>query len=109
VSRCADVCGLRQPSVTSSSASASASALALEASATDGSSAEAGATAPASPPPKWQFVVFDEIHRLKNPKAKGTVACRNLAVGLRYGLTGTLIQVCTLAVAYLVRLCVIAA
>ncbi|KAJ7325348.1 hypothetical protein OS493_029896 [Desmophyllum pertusum] len=41
---------------------------------------------------KWLAVIMDEVHRLKDPKAKITVAAKALGVKRRYGLTGTPLQ-----------------
>ena len=37
----------------------------------------------------WHVVIFDEAHKLKNPKAKASQAADRLATRLRFGLTGT--------------------
>lgn len=43
----------------------------------------------------WHVAVFDEAHKLKNRNAKIYGACCALQTKLRYGLTGTAMQVCT--------------
>ena len=43
----------------------------------------------------WHVAVFDEAHKLKNRNAKIYDACCALQTKLRYGLTGTAMQVCT--------------
>ncbi len=42
----------------------------------------------------WHVAVFDEAHKLKNRSAKIYEACCELKTKLRYGLTGTAMQVC---------------
>ena len=41
---------------------------------------------------EWELVIADEVHRLKEPKAKVTEAFKSLRIRRRYGLTGTPIQ-----------------
>lgn len=41
----------------------------------------------------WHVAVFDEAHKLKNRNAKIHEACCRLGTKLRYGLTGTAMQV----------------
>jgi len=41
---------------------------------------------------RWGLLVFDEVHRLKNPEAKTTIAVSQLRVTRRVGLTGTPVQ-----------------
>lgn len=40
----------------------------------------------------WDAVLFDEAHRLKDPRAKTSVCAKELVCRRRYGLTGTVIQ-----------------
>ena len=40
----------------------------------------------------WDTVVVDEVHRIKDPKAKVTKAMKRLRSKRRIGLTGTLLQ-----------------
>lgn len=42
----------------------------------------------------WHVAIFDEAHKLKNSKAKIHTAASALKTKLRYGLTGTAMQVC---------------
>ena len=42
---------------------------------------------------KWHIAIFDEAHKLKNHKALIYEACSELKTRLRYGLTGTAMQV----------------
>lgn len=41
---------------------------------------------------KWEIVVIDEAHRLKNDKSKLYQACLEIKTKKRYGLTGTIMQ-----------------
>ena len=41
----------------------------------------------------WHLAIFDEAHKLKNRSAKIYDACCQLPTKLRYGLTGTAMQV----------------
>lgn len=41
----------------------------------------------------WHVAIFDEAHKLKNRRAKIYEACCQLPTKLRYGLTGTAMQV----------------
>lgn len=41
----------------------------------------------------WHVAIFDEAHKLKNRSAKIYEACCQLPTKLRYGLTGTAMQV----------------
>ena len=44
---------------------------------------------------KWHAVVFDEAHKLKDPKSQTYAAAMRLGTKLRYGLSGTAMQVRT--------------
>ena len=41
----------------------------------------------------WHVAIFDEAHKLKNQKTQIYEACCALKTKLRYGLTGTAMQV----------------
>lgn len=41
---------------------------------------------------KWEIVIVDEAHRLKNEKSKLYIACLDIKTRKRYGLTGTIVQ-----------------
>ncbi|KAH9608995.1 hypothetical protein KSS87_022694 [Heliosperma pusillum] len=41
---------------------------------------------------KWDIVIVDEAHRLKNERSKLYIACLGLKTKNRYGLTGTVMQ-----------------
>lgn len=41
----------------------------------------------------WHVAIFDEAHKLKNRSSKTYEACCQLPTKLRYGLTGTAMQV----------------
>lgn len=41
---------------------------------------------------RWDTVVIDEVHRIKDPKAQVTKALKGLRSKRRIGLTGTLLQ-----------------
>ncbi|CAH9147008.1 unnamed protein product [Cuscuta epithymum] len=41
---------------------------------------------------KWEVVIIDEAHRLKNDKSKLYQACLDIKTKKRYGLTGTIMQ-----------------
>ena len=41
----------------------------------------------------WHVAIFDEAHKLKNRNSKTYEACCRLPTKLRYGLTGTAMQV----------------
>ena len=41
----------------------------------------------------WHAVIVDEAHKLKNENSKTYKACESIATKLRYGLTGTVMQV----------------
>ncbi|GMP54604.1 hypothetical protein CsSME_00019714 [Camellia sinensis var. sinensis] len=41
---------------------------------------------------KWEIVIVDEAHRLKNEKSKLYIACLEIRTRKRYGLTGTIMQ-----------------
>ena len=41
---------------------------------------------------RWDAVIVDEVHRLKEPSAKVTKALKRLKCRRRIGLTGTLLQ-----------------
>ena len=45
----------------------------------------------------WHVAFFDEAHKLKNKKSQTYQACSELKTKLRYGLTGTAMQVHSLA------------
>ena len=40
----------------------------------------------------WDCVIVDEVHRIKDPKSKVTMALKSLRCRRRIGLTGTLLQ-----------------
>ena len=40
----------------------------------------------------YETVIFDEMHRLKNPKTICTRTCRSITCRRKIGLTGTLMQ-----------------
>ena len=41
----------------------------------------------------WHAVIVDEAHKLKNDASKTYQACERIPTKLRYGLTGTVMQV----------------
>ncbi|KAF7822971.1 Switch 2 [Senna tora] len=41
---------------------------------------------------KWDIVIIDEAHRLKNEKSKLYIACLEIKTQRRFGLTGTIMQ-----------------
>ena len=41
----------------------------------------------------WHVAIFDEAHKLKNRDSQTYLACSELKTKLRYGLTGTAMQV----------------
>lgn len=41
----------------------------------------------------WHVAIFDEAHKLKNRSSKTYEACCQLPTKLRFGLTGTAMQV----------------
>ena len=52
----------------------------------------------------WHVAVFDEAHKLKNRNAKIHEACCQLDTKLRYGLTGTAMQVPTFTSCFYIML-----
>src|SRR5690606_34259559 len=40
----------------------------------------------------WSFIVFDEVHKIKNRTSQISKLCKKLRVVRRYGLTGTMMQ-----------------
>ncbi|KAG8595973.1 hypothetical protein GDO81_001691 [Engystomops pustulosus] len=41
---------------------------------------------------EWSAVIVDEVHKIKNPKARVTEVMKSLRCKIRFGLTGTILQ-----------------